>query len=58
MTNADEFDDGRDDQPRHHDRQFVVLERDIWAGWLDPSIPAQSLIRPRPERSLLVEEVG
>ncbi len=54
MTDADEFDDGRDD----HGRQFAVLERDIWSGWLDPSIPAQSLIWPQPEGSLMVEEVG
>ncbi len=42
----------------YHDRQIVILERDAWAGWLDPSVPAQSLIRPLPAGSLLVQQVG
>ena len=42
----------------YHDRQIVILERDVWAGWLDPSVPAQSLIRPLPAGSLLVQQVG
>lgn len=42
----------------YHDRQIVILERDVWADWLDPSVPAQSLIRPLPAGSLLVGQVG
>lgn len=42
----------------YHDRQIVILEREAWADWLDPSVPAQSLIRPLPPGSLTVEQVG
>jgi hypothetical protein len=42
----------------YHDRQIVILERDSWADWLDPSIPAQSLIKPLSAGSLAVEQVG
>lgn len=42
----------------YHDRQIVILERDAWADWLDPSVPAQSLIRPLSAGSLQVEQVG
>ena len=38
--------------------QIVILDRDAWAGWLDPSVPAASLIRPLPAGTLLVEKVG
>lgn len=42
----------------YHDRQIVILERNAWAEWLNPSVPAQSLIRPLPPGSLSVEQVG
>jgi putative SOS response-associated peptidase YedK len=42
----------------YHDRQIVILERDAWSDWLDPSVPAPSLIRPLPAGSLAVEQVG
>jgi putative SOS response-associated peptidase YedK len=42
----------------YHDRQIVILEREAWADWLDPSVPAQSVIRPLPAGSLAVEQVG
>lgn len=42
----------------YHDRQIVILQRDAWAGWLDPSVSAKSLIKPLPARSLTVEQVG
>ena len=42
----------------YHDRQIVILEREAWADWLDPSVPAASLIRPLAAGSLLVEQVG
>ena len=42
----------------YHDRQIVILEREAWSDWLDPSISAKSLIRPLAEGSLSVEQVG
>lgn len=39
----------------YHQRQVVVLGRDRWAAWLDPSVPAAELCRPLPAGSLLVE---
>lgn len=42
----------------YHDRQIVILGRNAWADWLDPSVPAQSLIKPLPAGSLEVQQVG
>ena len=42
----------------YHDRQIVILEREAWADWLDPSVSAKSLIKPLPAGSLSVEQVG
>ena len=42
----------------YHDRQIVILDRSAWAGWLNPSIPASSLIAPMPAGALSVERVG
>ena len=42
----------------YHDRQIVILERDAWADWLDPAVPAQTLIRPFAADTLRVERVG
>jgi len=42
----------------YHDRQIVILEREAWADWLDPSVPAQSLIRSLPLGALQVVQVG
>lgn len=42
----------------YHDRQIVILEREAWADWLDPSVPAQSLIRPLPAGALQAAQVG
>lgn len=42
----------------YHDRQIVILERDAWADWLDPSVPAAALIKPLPAGTLIVEQVG
>ena len=42
----------------YHDRQIVILEREAWSDWLDPSISAKSLIPPLAEGSLSVEQVG
>lgn len=48
----------RPDIAPYHDRQIVILEREAWADWLDPSVPAQSLIKPLPAGTLMVEQVG
>jgi len=42
----------------YHDRQIVILGRNAWADWLDPSVPAQSLIKLLPAGSLEVQQVG
>jgi len=42
----------------YHDRKIVILERTAWADWLDPAVPAQSLIRPLPPGTLNVEQLG
>lgn len=42
----------------YHDRQIVILARDAWADWLDPSVSAKSLIRALPAGSLAVKQVG
>lgn len=38
-----------------HDRQMVVLGREEWAGWLDPTRPAAEFCRPLTAGALLVE---
>ena len=40
------------------DRQIVILDRVDWARWLDQSIASKSIIKPLPEGSLDVEQVG
>ena len=42
----------------YHDRQIVILQRDAWANWLDPSVSAKSLIKPLPAGSLSLEQIG
>ncbi len=42
----------------YHDRQIVILERKAWADWLDPSVSAESLIKPLPAGTLSVDQVG
>jgi putative SOS response-associated peptidase YedK len=42
----------------YHDRQIVILERNAWADWLDPTVSAKSLIKPLPAGTLAVERVG
>jgi putative SOS response-associated peptidase YedK len=48
---------GSDISP-YHDRQIVVLERDVWNAWLDPRVPAQHLLGPCAGGSLRVEQIG
>jgi putative SOS response-associated peptidase YedK len=42
----------------YHDRQVVILDRAHWADWLDPAVPARSLLKPLPAGTLQVEQVG
>ncbi|MBN9567759.1 MAG: SOS response-associated peptidase [Alphaproteobacteria bacterium] len=42
----------------YHDRQIVIVDRDAWADWLDPSISAKSLIKPLAPGTLQVKQVG
>lgn len=42
----------------YHNRQIVILDRASWVDWLDPSVPARSIIRTLPAGSLRVEQVG
>lgn len=42
----------------YHDQQIVILERDAWAAWLDPTVSAKLLIKPLPAEALSVELVG
>ena len=44
---------GPDTAP-YHSRQMVVLGRDAWGPWLDPTVPAATLCQPLPAGSLLV----
>jgi putative SOS response-associated peptidase YedK len=32
----------------YHNRQIVVLDRDRWAAWLDPKVPAREILEPSP----------
>ena len=45
------------DVAAYHSRQIVVLDRDQWADWLDPAVPAREVLRPLPGGSLRVEQV-
>ena len=42
----------------YHDRQIAILDRRCWADWLDPTIPAKSILAALPAGSLAVEQVG
>lgn len=48
---------GPDIEP-YHDRQIVILDRAHWADWLDPSVPARSILKPLPAGTLTVDQVG
>ncbi len=48
---------GPDIQP-YHDRQIAILDRADWADWLDPTIPAKSVLKMLPAGSFNVEQVG
>ena len=42
----------------YHDRQVAVLDRAQWTQWLDPSVQANSVLKPLPAGTLEVEQVG
>jgi putative SOS response-associated peptidase YedK len=42
----------------YHDRQIAILDRAQWADWLDPSVPAKSVLKPLPKGTLEVVQVG
>ena len=42
----------------YHDRQIAILERKDWAGWLDLSVSAKTILKPLPVGSLAVKQVG
>ena len=39
----------------YHARQVVVLGREHWASWLDPTFPSSDLCQPLPAGSLIAE---
>jgi putative SOS response-associated peptidase YedK len=41
----------------YHSRQIVVLPRESWSRWLDPTVSAKELLKPLPAGSLEVEQV-
>ncbi len=40
-----------------HDRQIIPLDRDRWAEWLDPNVPAEEVLKYLPAGSLPVTRV-
>lgn len=47
---------GEDVAP-YHSRQIIPLTRDRWTDWLDPSVPAEEVLRALPKGSLPVTRV-
>ncbi len=47
---------GEDVAP-YHARQIIPLTRDQWVDWLDPSVPAEDVLRVLPKGSLPVTQV-
>jgi putative SOS response-associated peptidase YedK len=47
---------GEDVAP-YHARQIIPLTRDQWVDWLDPSVPAEDVLRVLPKGSLPVTRV-
>jgi len=47
---------GEDIKP-YHSRQVVVLRREQWADWLDPTVPAGEVLRPLPKGSLAATRI-
>lgn len=45
------------DVAKLHHRQIAILDRRQWRDWLDPAVPAETILRPSPEGSLKVEQI-
>ena len=41
----------------YHDRQVVVLGKENWRRWLDPSVPAREVLKPLRGGSLEVQQI-
>lgn len=50
--------DARVDTAPYHSRQIIALRRDQWVDWLDPRVPAATLLAPLPNGSLSVTQVS
>ena len=50
-------DPGPDVAP-YHGRQIAVLDRENWARWLDPGVPAGALLKPSPAGTFDIAKVG
>jgi putative SOS response-associated peptidase YedK len=46
-----------DDVAPFHSRQIIPLTRDQWVDWLDPTVPAEDVLRVLPKGSLPVTRV-
>lgn len=42
----------------YHSRGVAFLPRGRWSDWLDPSVPSDHVLRPAPEGSFEVQQVG
>lgn len=45
------------DVPRYHSWQIVILGRDDWGRWLDPTVPAGEVLLPAPAGTLEVTQI-
>ncbi len=50
------MDPGPDVAP-YHNRQVAVLDRSDWASWLDPAVPARTILKPLPAGTVEVTQV-
>jgi putative SOS response-associated peptidase YedK len=41
----------------YHNRQIALLPRGDWGRWLDPAVPATTVLRPLPAGSLEVQQI-
>lgn len=42
----------------YHSRSVVLVPREHWSEWLDPSIPSAEVLKPAPAGSFRIEQVG
>ncbi len=50
------MDAGEDIAPYHH-RQIIPLTRDQWVDWLDPAVPAETVLKHLPAGTLPVTQI-